>query len=187
MKSLEQRIADAVKEEITIAPYNTAWKRLFESEARNLWEIVPNSLIIRIEHFGSTSVPGLAAKPIVDILVEVKSSQESKLRIAPLLQRKGYDYFWRTDMSPPYAWFIKRNAEGQRSHHIHMMEKDLEFWQALYFRDYLKEHKNCALRYEELKRSLAEKFPNNREAYTHGKTEFVARITKEAIQFYCVD
>jgi len=183
-KSLEQRIEEAVREEVAIVPYHPDWPHLFEIEAANLRSRLPGSLVTRTEHFGSTAVPGLAAKPIVDMLVEVRSLEETKRVIVPLLESEGYEYFWRTDVSPPYAWFIKRNSAGQRAYHIHMVEADSRLWERLYFRDYLREFPDEARRYEELKRHLAEKYPNDRIAYTTGKAEFVVTLTEKARQYY---
>ena len=76
-------------------------------------------------------MPGLAAKPIVDMLVEVCDLEAVKQRIVPILESQGYDYFWRPtfgDDTPPwYAWFIRRNSAGGRTHHIHMIENTPEF------------------------------------------------------------
>ena len=183
-KSLEERIEEAIREEISIVPYNPEWPVLFEKEAEFLRRYLPASLITRIEHFGSTAIPGLAAKPIIDMLVAVDSLAKTGTQIVPLLESKGYDYFWRTDSQPPYAWFIKRNAEGKRTHHIHMVEAASTLWERLYFRDYLKRFPAEAQRYEELKQSLAEKYPTDRVAYTDGKAEFVLSVTERAKQYY---
>ena len=183
-KTLEERIAEAVREEISIFAYNPEWPRLFELEAEYLRRLLPENSFTRIEHFGSTAIPGLAAKPIVDILAEVRSLDETRSVIAPLMESDGYDYFWRTDTSPPYAWFIKRNTEGKRTHHIHMVESDSKLWERLYFRDYLKEFPEEARHYEELKMLLAEKHPNDRVAYTEAKTRFITAVTEKAIHYY---
>jgi len=183
-KSLEQRIAEAVRERISIVPYNPEWPGLFENEAEFLWRKLPRSLVVKIEHFGSTAIPELAAKPVIDILVEVSSLEETKKQIAPVLESEGYDYFWRTDDLPAYAWFIKRNPEGERTHHIHMVEADSKLWDRLFFRDYLREFPDEAKRYEELKRFLSEQYPNDRAAYTAGKAEFVVPLTERAVQYY---
>ena len=183
-KSLEQRIEEAIREEVSIAPYNHEWPLSFEEEAEFLRRKLPASLINRIEHFGSTAIPGLAAKPVIDILVEVSSLDETQKEIVPLLESEGYDYFWRTDTEPPYAWFIKRDDEGKRTHHIHMVEANSKLWERLYFRDYLREFPVEAKCYEELKQSLSEKYPNDRMAYTEGKVEFVASVTERAKKYY---
>ena len=183
-KSLEQRIQEAIREEISIVPYNPGWPILFEKEALVLRRKLSPSLISRIEHFGSTAIPGVAAKPIIDILVQVTSLDETRKQIVPLLESAGYDYFWRTDSQPPYAWFIKRDAEGKRTHHIHMVEANSTLWERLYFRDYLREFPAEAKHYVELKQSLAEQHPNDRVAYTEGKTEFVVSMTERAQQYF---
>jgi GrpB-like predicted nucleotidyltransferase (UPF0157 family) len=135
-------------------------------------------------------VPGLAAKPIVDILVEVTDLELTKVRIVPVLESQGYDYFWRPthgDDGPPfYAWFIKRDSKtGARTHHIHMVEGSFaEHWDRLLFRDYLIEHREVANEYEALKRQLATAFPNDRIGYTRGKTAFVDQVTQRAKRYY---
>ncbi len=187
METLEERVKRVLQEEVSIATYNPAWPLMFEEEKRHLLECLPNDLIRRIEHFGSTAVPNLAAKPVVDILVEVTSLEETKNRIVPLLEAQGYDYFWRTDVSPAYAWFIKRDSVGKRTHHIHMVESDFEHWDRLLFRDYLIDHPQIAKDYEALKRNLASAHEHDRTAYTKGKAEFVLKVTRQAKEFYAGD
>lgn len=187
METLDQRIQRVTREHVAIVPYNSQWPKLFRQEKRHLLSCLPGKLIRRIEHFGSTAVPGLAAKPVVDVLVEVTDLQETRTVIAPALESQGYDYFWRPSMfdKPPfYAWFIKRNGRGARTHHIHMVERDFAQWDGLLFRDYLIEHPQVAKEYEALKTNLATAYPNDRVAYTKGKTEFVTKVTEEARRFY---
>jgi GrpB-like predicted nucleotidyltransferase (UPF0157 family) len=183
-ESLQQRIERVLREEIDVVPYDPGWPESFRREREHLEACLPSDLVRRIEHFGSTAVPGLAAKPIVDILVEVTDLEATKARIAPVLEAQGYDYFWRPtsgDDGPPfYAWFIKREA-GVRTHHIHMVEAHFtEHWDRLLFRDHLVEHPEVARQYEELKRRLASRFASDRIAYTEGKAEFIQRVTEEA-------
>ena len=188
METLEDRIKRVLQENVSVVPYEPAWPRMFEEEKRHLLDCLPQDLIRRIEHFGSTAIPGLAAKPIVDVLVEVSSLQETKARIAPVLEAEGYEYFWRAthgESGPPfYAWFIKRNSAGVRTHHVHMVESDFEHWDRLLFRDYLIDHPKTAKEYEALKLALARDYPNDRVAYTRGKTEFVVRVTQVAKEHY---
>lgn len=189
METLAERIERVLRERVNIVPYNPDWPRMFAEERDHLLATLPSELIRRIEHFGSTSIPELAAKPVVDMLVEVSSLEETKVRIVPVLEAQGYDYFWRPtrgdDVPPFYAWFIKRDIDGNRTHHIHMVEKDFENWECLLFRDYLIEHQEIAREYETLKLKLASDYPNDREAYTNGKTEYVVRVTKLAKEHYC--
>src|SRR5882672_6854948 len=86
VESLDAKIARVLAEEIEIAPYDSCWPELFQEEKARLLAVLPNDMIRRIEHFGSTAIPGLAAKPIVDMLVEVTDVEASKTQIAPLLE-----------------------------------------------------------------------------------------------------
>jgi GrpB-like predicted nucleotidyltransferase (UPF0157 family) len=183
-KKLKKRIEELVCEEVKIVSYDPAWPKMFEAEAAFLRSKLPKNLIKRIEHFGSTAVPGLSAKPIIDILVEVASLEETKKQIVPILEAEGYEYFWRPvrgNYGPPYyAWFIKRNSEGKRTHHIHMVEADSERWIDLSFRDYLRQFPAEAKKYAELKIKLSDQYPNDRIKYTDGKTSFILAVTKKA-------
>jgi GrpB-like predicted nucleotidyltransferase (UPF0157 family) len=187
-ETLEEKIARVVREDVAVVPYDPRWPALFEQERLHLLSCLPADLIGRIEHCGSTAVPGLSAKPIVDILVEVTSLGETRRRIVPILEAQGYDYFWRPtwgDDTPPfYAWFIKRDSQGNRTHHIHMVEPDFEHWNRLLFRDYLIEHPDVAMQYGNLKMRLSDRHHHDRVAYTQGKSDFVKRVTAEARQFY---
>jgi len=188
VETLEEKIKRVLKDEVRVVPYNPIWPVLFEREKQHLLACLPGELINRIEHFGSTAVPGLAAKPIIDILVEVTSLEETKKRIVPILESQGYDYFWRPtwgdDIPPFYAWFIKRDPGGNRTHHIHMVEHDFEHWERLLFRDYLIEHPDVAKEYQDLKDRLYKAHPHDRIVYTKGKTEFIERITAMAKKYY---
>jgi GrpB-like predicted nucleotidyltransferase (UPF0157 family) len=185
LTSLEQRIADALREEVSLAPYDPDWPKLFADEAEFLWAKLPKTTVKRIEHFGSTAVPGLTAKPIIDVLVEVSRLEDTTKEVVPLLESDGYDYFWRTDVKVPYPFFIKRDQTGKRTHHIHMVEADSKWWDRLYFRDYLRSFPDEARRYEILKRALAEKYPNDRQGYTDGKSEFIVALTEKAKRYFC--
>jgi len=189
-ETLEERIQRVLREEVAILPYDAHWPEMFRMEKEHLLSCLPNELIRRIEHFGSTAVPGLGAKPIVDILVGVTDLEAAKVRIAPVLESQGYEYFWRPthgDDGPPfYAWFIKRDPQtGARTHHIHMVTDDLaDQWDRLLFRDYLMEHPDVAREYEKLKIQLATTSSKDRVAYTDGKTDFVVRVTEQAKRYY---
>jgi GrpB-like predicted nucleotidyltransferase (UPF0157 family) len=188
METLEKKVARVLKEEIAIVSYDSRWPEMFEQERLHLISCLPRDLIKRIEHFGSTAIPGLPAKPIVDILVEVTSLDETKKRISPVLEEQGYEYFWRPtwgDDTPPfYTWFIKRDQYGNRTHHIHMVEGHFEHWDRLLFRDYLIEHPDIALEYGNLKTKLSGAHHNDRVAYTQAKTDFIRKITEKAKRYY---
>jgi GrpB-like predicted nucleotidyltransferase (UPF0157 family) len=179
-EQLRERVERLQRERVDIVPYDSRWPRLFDEERARLVARFP-AIVRRVEHFGSTAVPGLSAKPIVDLLVEVTSLEEAKAHVVPVLEAEGYDYIWRPtagdDIPPFYAWFIKRGTDGQRTHHIHMVEREFPQWEALLFRDYLIAHADVAQQYVDVKRRLAAEFLNDRAAYTDGKAEFVRRIT----------
>jgi GrpB-like predicted nucleotidyltransferase (UPF0157 family) len=183
MESLEQRIQRVLRDEIAVVPYDPEWPGMFEAERAHLLECLPGDLIKRIEHFGSTAVPGLAAKPIVDMLIEVSSLAETRARIVPILEAQAYDYFWRPshgeDGPPFYAWFIKRTAAGTRTHHLHMVEAHFQHWDRLLFRDHLRQHPAVARAYEKLKFQLARDYRTDRRAYTDGKAQFIAGVMAE--------
>ncbi|MGP8201861.1 MAG: GrpB family protein [Limisphaerales bacterium] len=179
----QERVQRAVREDVGIVPYDSRWPEMFRREADHLRSSVPSPLILRIEHFGSTAVPGLAAKPIVDMLVQVSSLRAARSKIVPILEAQGYEYFWRPsfgDDTPPwYAFFIRRDERGIRTHHIHMVTSGRAFrghWERLLFRDYLIDHPEAARAYERIKRDLAAAHPNDRVAYTNGKTKFIQQI-----------
>lgn len=185
-ETLEQKIARVLSEEISIAPYDPAWPDWFRRERDHLRACLPTELLGRIEHFGSTAVPGLSAKPIVDVLVEVTDLEVAKQKIVPILEAQGYDYFWRAtkgeDGPPFYAWFIKRDPDsGARTHHIHMVEHHFPHWDSLRFRDHLITNPDIAREYQSLKRRLVAQHPHDRIAYTRGKAEFIDRVTNKAL------
>jgi GrpB-like predicted nucleotidyltransferase (UPF0157 family) len=187
MKTIQERVRKVVREDVAISSYDSRWPGLFRREAEHLRSCIPAAFIRRIEHFGSTAVPGLAAKPIVDMLVEVTSLRAARTMIAPILKAQGYDYFWRPsfgdDIPPWYAFFIRRDQRGKRTHHIHMVTRRSAFqehWDRLLFRDFLIAHPHTAQEYARLKTDLAAAHPNDRVAYTYGKTAFIHRITTQA-------
>lgn len=186
METPEDKLARVMAEEVAVIPYDPSWPVLFEQERQHLLSCLPADLIGRIEHFGSTAVPGLPAKPIVDMLVEVTSLDAARECMAPILEAQGYDYFWRPtwgDETPPYyAWFIKRDENGKRTHHIHMVESQFEHWERLLFRDYLIAHPDVAQAYGNLKIRLSTQHCTDRVAYTQAKGEFVKRVTDLAQQ-----
>ena len=183
MARRKSQVARARTEPVQISAYNPAWPGLFEQEARHLRACLPQDAIGRIAHFGSTAVPGLAAKPIIDMLIEVPSLRVVHETIAPILERQGYEYFWRPSwrdgVSPAYTWFIKRDGLGQRTHHLHMLRPDSPDWDRLLFRDYLIAHPSRAQAYGALKTRLAAK-ADDRVAYARAKSDFIDEVMRDA-------
>ncbi|MDZ4178949.1 MAG: GrpB family protein [Coriobacteriia bacterium] len=177
MESFEDKLSRVLAEPIEVVDYDPAWPALFDAESARLTAYFPPGSIRRIEHVGSTAVPGLAAKPIVDILVGVDEFGFVVDSVAPAMERAGYDYFFRPELGddgPRYPWFIGRDASGARVSHIHVaLVDDAPQWDRVVFRDYLRGHRDLALEYARLKRELAARLSDDREAYTLAKTAFI--------------
>lgn len=162
---------------IEIVKYDPVWPRLYEEEAKFLRERFGPEAIVRIEHYGSTAVPGLAAKPVIDILVEITSFEAAEREIVPVLDNLGYRHDWYKDH---LAFFKGYFSDNPVKYHLHMAPGDHRLWEGLLFRDYLRTHPETAKEYEELKYRLAEEHHFDREAYTDAKTAFVLEITARA-------
>ena len=172
---------------IEIVPYNTEWPISFQKEEELLKETLSDQIAVRIEHFGSTAVPGLAAKPTIDILIEIPIlTDELKNTIIEKMNSIGYDFIWRADDPVPYAMFAKGyTLEGikKQSFHIHMAEYNHTLWDRLYFRNYLRQDLETLKEYAKLKIELSRKYKTDREAYTEAKTDFINTITTKAKKF----
>jgi GrpB-like predicted nucleotidyltransferase (UPF0157 family) len=170
---------------IVMEAYNPQWERRCQEEAQFLLAQFGPDIILRTEHFGSTAVPGLAAKPVIDIMVEIPSFEVAEQTIVPQLDAQEYRYFWISNSRPGHMMFIKGYGpdgyqEGVQCYHLHMAPGDHTLWDRLLFRDYLRKYPETARRYAELKARLAERYRHDREAYTNGKTEFVTQVMKKA-------
>jgi GrpB-like predicted nucleotidyltransferase (UPF0157 family) len=167
-------------DEIEIVEYDSYWSTLFEQESIRILNALGSDKVVAIEHFGSTAVPGLAAKPIVDLMVGVHSLEAAQLLI-PLLEALEYVY-WRDDPRPGRMFFIKGMPPYGlgRTHHVHVVEVYGKFWERLLFRDYLRSHPEEAKCYERLKRDLAVRFRTDREGYTKGKSAYIQIIMEKA-------
>jgi GrpB-like predicted nucleotidyltransferase (UPF0157 family) len=168
-------------DEIEIVPYDPRWPILFGKEAVRLRAVLDSDLILGLEHFGSTAVPGLAAKPILDILIAVRSLAEAHARFIEPLEKLDY-VFWDENPKTDRMFFVKGMPPYgvRRTHHVHITEPAGEMWQRLAFRDYLRTHPDEAARYERLKRDLAIQYRDDREAYTAAKEKYVQAITAKA-------
>ena len=180
---MEDRLQELMQERVHMLPYDPEWAVIFRREESFLKEVLPTDLIQRIEHIGSTAIPGSSAKPTIDIQVEVNDLQRVRQEVVPVLINAGYEFIWRKsigEQQPYYAWFIKRNTHGDRTHHLHVIEPDSASKDRLIFRDHLRAHPEAVARYEVLKHDLAVRYPNDRTAYTKGKAGFIAAILAEA-------
>lgn len=167
-------------DDIIIVDYNPLWPHLFQQEAIRIREALGEDLIIRLEHIGSTAVPGLPAKPIIDLLIGVNSIPEARQTAVPALEAIGYA-FWHDDPDPNHLFFVKGlPPNGPRSHHIHIGPAEGSEWDRVLFRDYLRAHPDEAARYAALKQDLAIRYQNDREAYTDAKGEYIKSVTEKA-------
>jgi GrpB-like predicted nucleotidyltransferase (UPF0157 family) len=160
---------------VKLEPHSELWRHLFVEEAARIRRAV-GEIDAAIEHVGSTSIGGIAAKPIIDIAVGLKNFNDGEKCVAPL-ENIGYEYRGEHGIAGRF-YFVKGKP---RAYHLHMIEHGSNFWRShLLFRDYLRSHPPMAKEYEDLKLELARKYVNNREAYQNGKTEFIGNILKIA-------
>lgn len=150
---------------------------MFEEERKRI-EAAIGPWLEEVEHVGSTAVPGLAAKPVIDIMVGVKTL-ESGHACVEALTGIGYEYVPEFERElPGRRYFRKFDPDGRRTHQIHLVERSNSGWwdSHLEFRNYLRTHPGTAAEYASLKRGLAESFYQDRASYTDSKTEFLRRI-----------
>jgi GrpB-like predicted nucleotidyltransferase (UPF0157 family) len=161
---------------VKLLPYTPQWKRLFEAEKARLQNALGH-YIVDVQHIGSTAIPGIVAKPIIDMSVGVVNFEEAFICIAPL-QRLGYEYLGENGI-PRRHYF--RRGYPKHTHHLHMVEITSEDRQrTVLFRDYLCQHPEAAQQYAILKLGLAAQYPTNRPAYIQGKAPFIERILAQA-------
>ncbi len=167
---------------VIVVPYDEAWPSLFEEE-RALIEGAIGPWVEEIEHVGSTAVPGLAAKPVIDIMVGVKSLDDSPVLIEHLAG-VGYEYVPEFERVLPFRRYFRKGRGGRRTHQIHLVERsNTEWWERhLMFRNYLRTHPETAREYGRLKDHLAERFRSDREAYTDAKTDFISEVVRRATE-----
>lgn len=164
---------------IEVVAYNPRWTTQFAGASREIHESI-GEYITTIEHIGSTAVPGLAAKPVIDILIGARSLSDAPLFLPPLAPL-GYAYVPKHEAVFPERRYLHRIVHGQHTHHLHIVEPESEFYRVqLLFRDYLRSHPQAAAEYAALKIQLAEKHRFNREAYTDGKSAFILEILRQA-------
>ncbi|HLB24647.1 MAG TPA: GrpB family protein [Dehalococcoidia bacterium] len=178
---------------IFIADYDPSWPARFEAERDLIYATGGRDAFTRIEHMGSTAVPGLAAKPIIDMMPGLRSLDDARALI-PKLESIGYAYVPEfeqdTALGPgmPFRRYLRKDREGARAFHVHMVEHGSDFWREhLLFRDYLRAFPAEADAYAALKRELAAQFNANltptsdtNVGYTDLKTEFVERCKSRA-------
>jgi GrpB-like predicted nucleotidyltransferase (UPF0157 family) len=169
-----------MSEPVLISKYDPKWPDVFEEERGRLIKLFGPS--IAVEHIGSTSVEGLAAKPIIDILLGVNALADAAAMI-PVIVEMGYLYIPEYEAEfPQRRYFKKVLPSGEHTHHIHLVERMGGFWRNhIYFRDRLRGDQELRLAYEQLKKELAERYHHDRVAYTDAKTSFIMAVVNERI------
>ena len=169
---------------VILSKYNPAWPEWFEEEKLNLERLIGTKNIVQISHFGSTSVPGLAAKPTVDILLEIKEDVNVS-KLIDTFSSPEYICLNPPDMptSPPHLIFLKGYTPtgfAEKVYHIHVRYPG--DWDELHFRDYLIANPETAVEYAALKHRLHKKYEHDRDGYTNAKGEFIRDVTEKARQ-----
>ena len=170
---------DSASDSILLSEYDPAWAVEFERFSSWLKAALGADVALRIEHYGSTAIPGIPSKPIIDVLVDIPSFDQAKRRVLPLLNDPQWEYWWYED----HFTFIRRNRlMGERTHHLHMAPRGHRLWDGILFRDYLRSHPAEAAAYARLKQDLASTYREDRERYTREKGDFVRAINRMAIK-----
>ena len=173
MSGSENSVGMPVGDVITIAPYDSRWPAEYERVRSELSDALGDR-VVAVHHVGSTSVPGLDAKPIIDILVTVRNLEES-LALRPELEALGFVY--RPDDEIPDRHYFPRTVGGLRRHHVSLAEPDSRHSRnTLAFRNALRADRLLASRYAALKRGLAKAAGTDRLAYLNGKTAFILGV-----------
>jgi len=168
-------------DDVALASYDPAWPERFAVEAGAIHAALdPAFTGVTIEHVGSTAVPGLAGKPVIDLLLVPPEGTWPRDTLVAILPSLGY-VFWAENPDPLHLFFVKGMPPygTGRTHHVHVRSR-ARAEAVLTFRDYLRARPEVAREYETLKRKLAVSHANDREAYTRGKDDFVARVLAEA-------
>ncbi len=158
---------------VQVVPYDLRWPILYSAEVNRLRETL-GERIGRAEHVGSTAIPGVDAKPIIDLVVAV-SDIEAGAALVPELVLLGYEH--RPEDSSSERIFLACGPRACRTHHLSLTTENSPFWvEKMLFRDYLRANPAVALEYCNLKRQLAARFSEDRRAYTAAKLPFVQQV-----------
>ncbi len=163
-------------DDIHLVEYAPIWPDQFQQKKQWLIDNLGPDIALRVEHYGSTAIPGMIAKPVIDILVEVPSFEAARRVAIPLFNNPECEYWWYDN----HLFFaVRKGIMGVRTHHIHMAPAGHEIWKGLAFRDYLRAHHEEAEQYAALKRELAKQYRTDRERYTIAKGGFVKEVMEK--------
>jgi GrpB-like predicted nucleotidyltransferase (UPF0157 family) len=160
---------------VRLVEYDARWPALFAAEQQRIRDLC-GTLVLRLEHVGGTSIPGMCAKPVLDIAAG-RPWETSIQDYLAALERAGYEH--RGERGVPGRQFFRRGQP--RAYHVHLVEEDGPLWRDyVAFRDYLRAHAEATRRFADVKRVLASRFSRDREAYTSAKSSHVQEILRLA-------
>ncbi len=163
------------QDDIELVPYTPHWTEAYE-EMTQFLRTTFSEVVLRVAHYGSTSIPEMPAKPVIDILVEVPSFKAATPHLIKGLNRPEWSYWWYED----HMIFIRRDlSTGKRTHHVHIAPPAHRLWEGVTFRDYLIAHPEDAAAYARLKESLSVRYRSDREQYTTAKTDFIRQTLQK--------
>ena len=167
-----------MSQHITVAAYNPLWAKKYEEESALIKDILADNCIA-VYHIGSTSVPGLAAKPIIDIMAVVRSLEQVDC-VAEAFSKIGYEYLGEFGIEG--RRYLRKGGD-ERTHQIHIFQMNdrNNIERHLAFRNYMRTHEKERMEYAKLKIELAQKFPYDIDGYCDGKESFVREIEKAAL------
>lgn len=167
------------KPSVNLINYNPDWEQQFENEKTNIVNALEDK-VIGIEHIGSTSIKGIIAKPIIDIILGIQDLDEVETFILPLSEI-GYEYVPKAEFED--RRFFRKGLWGQGTCHLHICEINSNEWnEKLMFRDYLRKYPEAAQEYVSLKEELASKYKFDRPTYTKKKEPFIKLIIEKAMK-----
>jgi GrpB-like predicted nucleotidyltransferase (UPF0157 family) len=163
---------------VEVVPHSPNWHSVFEYESIQVMFALGHNAVIS-HHIGSTAIPGIYAKPIIDMLVEVREISKTDER-SPAMRKLGYEVMGEFGI-PGRRFFRKDDDNGIRTNHIHAFEVgSVQVERHLTFRDYMRVHSEDAQKYSDLKQELVGQYPNDIEGYMDGKDEFIKKIDIKA-------
>jgi len=163
---------------IIIQDYTHKWIDLYQMEKRLITDSFMQSEIVSIDHIGSTAIPGLKAKPTIDILLQASELIDTQ-KLEDIFKSLDYQLTKQPDNPPSHMTFVKGYTDQGfkvQAYHVHIRYKG--DWDEIKFRDYLINHEDISKEYETIKLELADRYKNDREAYTDSKTDFIKKINK---------
>lgn len=169
------------KSSVSVYPYDEAWPMEYQKE-KEILIVHLQGLDARIEHVGSTSIPGLSAKPIIDIAIGVKN-EEDLFKIEKRLEDAGYDML--NSYEEKGEVLARKGAPECRTHYIHIQLLGSEYWnEFMYFKRFMLDHPESVKEYQKLKEELSVKYADERKKYTASKNEFISKVLEQAYKMY---